>query len=58
MTDDEIRIEARTLAAKLWYRGVEASVMAGLYDDLGDVIHFAEAAIRRGLELGAEGKSQ
>lgn len=51
MDKDALRIEARKLAADHWYKGVRESVMAGAYDDLGDVVKFAETAILRGIEI-------
>lgn len=48
-----LRMEARKLAAELWYKGVEAAVLAGSYDDLGDVVKLVEAALLRGMEIAA-----
>jgi hypothetical protein len=45
-----IRMEARKVAAEMFYRGVPDAVMQGAYDSF-DLVPVAEAAILRGMEM-------
>lgn len=49
-----LRKEARLLAAEHWYRGLRDAVLAGAYDDIGDVVKVIEIALRRGAEIATE----
>lgn len=49
-TDPDL-LAAREIAAKHWYKGVPAAVLAGNYDENGDVVKICLIAVKRGREM-------